>query len=80
MQVRQFIKLGIPDDMRGQVWNKMIGSQAIKVISSFDYQVNIMIIDFDKYRGVKVTQGEGYNLEWKKEVMLIDLFVCLWLC
>ncbi|KAL9955236.1 hypothetical protein ACROYT_G036529 [Oculina patagonica] len=37
-QVRRFIKLGIPDDMRGQVWNKMIGSQAIKVISSFDYQ------------------------------------------
>lgn len=37
-QLRRFIKLGIPDDMRGKVWNKMIGSQAIKVISSFDYQ------------------------------------------
>jgi len=37
-QLRHFIKLGIPDDMRGEVWNKMIGSQAIKVISSFDYQ------------------------------------------
>lgn len=47
-QVRRFIKQGIPDDMRGQVWNKMIGSQAIKAISSFDYQVNdnIVLITF----------------------------------
>ena len=45
MQLRQFIKLGIPDDMRGEVWNKMIGSHAIKFISSFDYQVNITIIN-----------------------------------
>ena len=48
VQLRHFIKLGIPDDMRGEVWNKMIGSQAIKVISSFDYQVNITIISSDK--------------------------------
>ncbi|XP_020620810.1 uncharacterized protein LOC110058501 [Orbicella faveolata] len=47
-QLRHFIKLGIPDGMRGEVWNKMIGSQAIKVISSFDYQVNITIINSDK--------------------------------
>lgn len=51
MQLRHFIKLGIPDDMRGKVWNKMIGSQAIKVISSFDYQVNIMIINSEKRIG-----------------------------
>ena len=48
MQLRHFIKLGIPDDMRGEIWNKLIGSQAFKVISSFDYQVNITIINFDK--------------------------------
>ncbi|KAJ7350203.1 hypothetical protein OS493_037783 [Desmophyllum pertusum] len=41
-QVRRFIKQGIPDDMRGKVWNKMIGSQAIKVISSFDYQPELV--------------------------------------
>ena len=39
MQLRQYIKQGIPDDMRGQIWIKMIGSQAVKAISSFDYQV-----------------------------------------
>lgn len=37
--------------MRGKVWNKMIGSQVIKVILLFDYQVNIMIINFEKRIG-----------------------------
>ena len=45
MQLRRYIKLGVPDDLRGQVWKKMIGSQAIKVISSFDYQVNFTCVE-----------------------------------
>lgn len=37
-RVRCFIKQGVPDDMRGKIWNKMVGSQAIKATSLFDYQ------------------------------------------
>lgn len=44
-QVRRFIKQGVPDDMRGKIWNKMVGSQAIKAISLFDYQVIISIVN-----------------------------------
>ncbi|XP_073245989.1 uncharacterized protein [Porites lutea] len=40
-QLRRYIKQGIPIDMRGKVWNKMIGSQAIRVISAFDYQITL---------------------------------------
>lgn len=42
MQLWRYIKQGIPNDKRGQVWSKMIGSQAIKAISSFNYQVIIL--------------------------------------
>ena len=44
-QVRHFIKQGVPDDMRGKIWNKMVGSQAIKAISLFDYQVIIITVN-----------------------------------
>ena len=44
-QVRRFIKQGVPDDMRGKIWNKMVGSQAIKAISLFDYQVIISTVN-----------------------------------
>ena len=44
-QVRCFIKQGVPDDMRGKIWNKMVGSQAIKGISLFDYQVIISTVN-----------------------------------
>lgn len=40
-QLRRYIKQGIPNDKRGQVWSKMIGSQAIKAISSFNYQTTL---------------------------------------
>ena len=43
IQLRRYIKQSIPDDMRGQAWNKMIGSQAIRVISSFNYLVIITL-------------------------------------
>lgn len=44
-QLRQYIKHGIPDDMRGQVWKKLIGNQAIKVMSSFSYQVILSLVN-----------------------------------
>lgn len=44
-QVQRFIKQGVPDDMRGKIWNKMVGSQAIKAISLFDYQVIISTVN-----------------------------------
>ena len=44
-QVRHFIKQGVPDDIRGKIWNKMVGSQAIKAISLFDYQVIISTVN-----------------------------------
>lgn len=44
IQLRRYIKQSIPDDMRGQVWNKMIGSQAIRVISSFNYLVILILL------------------------------------
>ena len=44
-QVWRFIKQGVPDDMRGKIWNKMVGSQAIKAISLFDYQVIISTVN-----------------------------------
>ena len=44
-QVRCFIKQGVPDDMRGKIWNKMVGSQAIKATSLFDYQVIISTVN-----------------------------------
>ena len=44
-QVWRFIKQGVPDDMRGKIWNKMVGSQAIKATSLFDYQVIISTVN-----------------------------------
>ena len=41
VQLRQYIKHGIPDDMRGQVWKRLIGNQAMKAMSSFNYQVTL---------------------------------------
>lgn len=73
VQLRHFIKLGIPDDMRGEVWNKMVGSQAIKVISSFDYQVNITIISSEK-----IKCWAYMYVGWKKEVMYF-IWQCLFI-
>lgn len=47
-QLRQYIKHGVPDDMRGQVWKKLIGNQAMKVMSSFNYQVTLSLVHTGK--------------------------------
>jgi len=77
-QLRQYIKQGIPDDMRGQVWNKMIGSQAIRVMSSFDYKATLteirqLLVDLgvSEYGGVncisRLGQIVGSLVESNKE-------------
>jgi len=83
-QLRHFIKLGIPDGMRGEVWNKMIGSQAIKVISSFDYQAcltkirqHLVDLGVSEYGGTncisRLGQIVGSLIDNKKEnMMMID--------
>lgn len=66
-QLRQYVKEGIPDDIRGHVWKKMIGSEAMKVISSFNYQAKLaeirqLLVDLgvSEYGGVNCISRLGH--------------------
>ncbi|XP_067043834.1 TBC1 domain family member 10B-like [Acropora muricata] len=82
-QLRQYIKHGVPDDMRGQVWKKLIGNQAMKVMSSFNYQdklaqIRQLLVDLgvSEYGGVNCLSRLGHIIgsinDNNKEDMIID--------